>query len=299
MSRPLVIVNPAAGGGSCAKEAPDALEALRASGWEFDVVETRQPGDATDSAQEGYSRGVRTFVGVGGDGTSFEIINGFLPLSLPDDARPGLGFLPLGTGNSFLRDFSEHGAAHALNALREKRTQACDINQLDHEEGTLYSINICSMGFTAKVGAVTNRRFKFAGEKGYILGVLSTLANLKPDLYDLTVDGEELPEQPMTLLSLNNSQFTGGKMHIAPNASTSDGLCEVTAVSALSRMRLLRLFPAIFQGNHVHAPEVTTRKAREICFRSSRPMDVMVDGEVVRVTPQRLVVRPSALNVFV
>ena len=221
------------------------------------------------------------------------------PLSLEDGEQPALGFLPLGTGNSFLRDFSEHGAAHSLNALREKRTQPCDVNQLDHREGTLFSLNICSMGFTAKVGAITNRRFKFAGEKGYILGVLSTLANLQPDTYALTVDGEELPEQPMTLLSLNNSQFTGGKMHIAPGASTSDGLCEITEVGALSRRRLLRLFPALFSGMHIHAPEVTTRKAREISFRNPRPMDVMVDGEVIRVTPERMVVRPGALKVFV
>ena len=162
MSRPLVIVNPAAGGGSCGKQAPEVLEALRTAGWEFDIQETLRAGDGITMAREAYGRGVRTFVGVGGDGTSYELVNGFLPLSLEDGEQPALGFLPLGTGNSFLRDFSEHGAAHSLNALREKRTQPCDVNQLDHREGTLFSLNICSMGFTAKVGrlptAVSNLR---------------------------------------------------------------------------------------------------------------------------------------------
>ena len=51
-----------------------------------------------------YAQGYRNFLAVGGDGTSYEIVNGLFPESRADE-RPALGFLPLGTGNSFLRDF--------------------------------------------------------------------------------------------------------------------------------------------------------------------------------------------------
>ena len=96
------IVNPAAGGGRCGKLAARALEQLRAAGLTLEVRETRAPGEATVHACGAYAEGFRKFIAVGGDGTSFEIVNGLFP-DAATQGRASLGFLPLGTGNSFLR----------------------------------------------------------------------------------------------------------------------------------------------------------------------------------------------------
>ena len=61
----------------------------------IEVAETRLPGDATALAKEGYVQGFRHFIAVGGDGTSFEIVNGLFPRENQPD-RVALGFLPLG-----------------------------------------------------------------------------------------------------------------------------------------------------------------------------------------------------------
>lgn len=293
----LVIINPAAGGGNCGKKAPDALDALHRTDLNLEIIETQGPGDASRIAKEGFSQGVRHFIAVGGDGTSCELINGFLPQSLETQDPCTLGFLPLGTGNSFLRDFTVHGGVAALNAIRENRSRPCDVNALHHKEGTFYSLNILSMGFTANVGAVTNRRFKLLGEAGYILGVVATLARLKPMSFSLTVDGKEEPTKGLTFLSLNNSQFTGGKMRMAPGADTADGFATMVEVNGMSRGRLLQIFPKIFSGTHINAPEISERNVREIVFRESFPMDVMADGEVIRLSPTKLEVCPNALRV--
>ena len=73
----------------------------------IDVVETRGPGDASDIARREWAGGRRSFIGCGGDGTTFEILNGLFPAAARSDEKPVIGFLPLGTGNSFLRDFTE------------------------------------------------------------------------------------------------------------------------------------------------------------------------------------------------
>jgi len=104
----LAIVNPAAGGGRSRKMLGSALERLRAGGVTVDVAETQGPGDATRLARDAYGRGRRRFIAVGGDGTSYEVVNGLFPEASAGE-RPKLGFLPLGTGNSFLRDFSRRG----------------------------------------------------------------------------------------------------------------------------------------------------------------------------------------------
>ena len=118
----LAIVNPAAGGGRCRKLVGPALEKLRAGGLTLDVVETHAPGEATQLTRDAYGRGYRAFLGVGGDGTSYEIVNGLFPEALEGE-RPTLGFLPLGTGNSFLRDFSDQGVVYAMESLLARRSR--------------------------------------------------------------------------------------------------------------------------------------------------------------------------------
>jgi diacylglycerol kinase (ATP) len=106
----LAVVNPAAGGGRCGKLAWPALEKLRAAGIALEIRETHEPGEGIRIAREEYARGYRNFLAVGGDGTSYEIVNGLFP-EAASGGRARLGFLPLGTGNSFLRDFTERASA--------------------------------------------------------------------------------------------------------------------------------------------------------------------------------------------
>src|SRR6185295_3733170 len=142
-----------------------------------DVEQTSAAGEATGIARAAYARGVRNFLAVGGDGTAYEIVNGLFPAAVAG-GRPSLGFLPLGTGNSFLRDFTDRGAEHAAEAIVARRRQGCDVLRLKHANGELYFVNLLSMGFTADVTAAANRRFKAFGELGYVLGVLQCLARL-------------------------------------------------------------------------------------------------------------------------
>ena len=57
----------------------------------------------------------------------------------PDEPAT-LAFLPLGTGDSFLREFTDRGVEHAVEALLANRSQPCDVLRLRHtrEFSTLY-----------------------------------------------------------------------------------------------------------------------------------------------------------------
>ena len=234
----LAIVNPAAGGGRCGKLAKAALEKLRSAGVELDVAETSGPGEATRLARRAYARGQRQFIAVGGDGTAYEIVNGLFP-EAGTAGKPVLGFLPLGTGNSFLRDFTSNGAEHAREAILAGRRTSSDVLCLKHSGGELYFINLLSVGFTADVTAAANRLFKGLGELGYLLAVLVCLARLRRRAFPLRADGDtEFDRQRCLFLSFNNSQYTGGKMKIAPQASTADGLIEYVRWGPIGRVRI-------------------------------------------------------------
>src|SRR5262249_23151789 len=136
------------------------------------------PGHAVQLASEAYDQGYRRFLAVGGDGTAHEILNGVFARR-SGVKRIALGFLPLGTGHSFLRDFTSHGAHASLDPAGAGRPRTVDLIRLTHAKGEIYSFNLLSVGFTADVAALTNRYFKPLGPLGYLLGVFLRVIQLR------------------------------------------------------------------------------------------------------------------------
>jgi diacylglycerol kinase (ATP) len=298
-SKYLAIVNPAAGGGRSRQLLPAALERLRTANIQVQVSETSALGHATEIARQAWAQGYRRFISVGGDGTSFEIVNGLFPLA-KDAETPTLGFLPLGTGNSFLRDFSDKGVDYAMESLIAGRSRKCDVLRLRHREGFLHYINLLSVGFTADVATMRSRSFSGWGEAGYQASIFICLARFRRRPFPLSVDGEDsVDSRPCLFLTFNNSKFTGGTMMIAPDATTDDGLIEYVRWGLIGRVGLIRNLPTLYDGTHTRHPLAEVRKVRRVDFHLDAPVDVMVDGEVVTVHCESLDVLPSALNVMV
>ncbi len=200
----LAIVNPAAGGGRSRALLGSALERLHAGGLEIELAETRSAGDATTIAREAHGRGVRNFIAAGGDGTSFEIVNGLFPQASGSE-RPTLGFLPLGTGNSFLREFSDRGVEYGIESLLAQRSSTCDVLRLRHRTGVLHYINLLSMGFSADVATLRARRFSAWGEIGYQASIFLTLARFKRRPFPVRLDGGgNFDNRPCLFLTFSN-----------------------------------------------------------------------------------------------
>jgi diacylglycerol kinase (ATP) len=295
----LAIVNPAAGGGRVRKLLGAALERLRAGGLEVKVATSRAPGDATKIAADAYGRGLRNFIAVGGDGTSYEVVNGLYPQALNGE-RPTLGFLPLGTGNSFLRDFSDRGVEHAIESLLAQKSRPCDVMRLRHREGVIYFINLLSMGFSADVATLRARRFSKWGELGYIASIFLTLARFNRRPFPVRVEGDgDFDRRSCLFLTFNNSKFTGGTMMIAPNADINDGQIEYVRWGPIGRLGLIRNLPGLYDGTHIDHPLAERKAARSIEFNLNTAAEVMVDGEVLTLHCERLDVLPGALNIVV
>ncbi len=295
----LAVVNPAAGGGRCRRLIGPALEKLRGVGIQIETAETSGPGHATKLARDAFQRGYRKFIAVGGDGTSYEIVNGLFPEAQNTDPA-FLGFLPLGTGNSFLRDFSDQGVDAAMQAIIEGRSQACDVLRLTHRDGVVHYINLLSVGFAADVATLRARRFSRWGVVGYQSSIFLTLARFKRRPFPLQVDGHgEIDRRRCLFLTFNNSKFTGGTMMIAPKAEVNDGLIEYVRWGPIGRAGLVRNLPTLYDGTHINHPLAERRAAKHIDFFLDAPVDCMIDGEVATLHCQKLDILPSALRVMV
>jgi diacylglycerol kinase (ATP) len=295
----LAIVNPAAGGGRAAKFAGDALARLKAGGLRVDVIASSGPGHVSQLAAEACAQGYRKFLAVGGDGTAHEIING--AYSYNESTRHiELGFLPLGTGNSFLRDFTSKGAESSIEALIAGKKRSVDLLRLRYSAGTIYSFNLLSLGFTADVGALTNRVFKPFGHFGYLLGVFVRVVQLKRRGFKMRCDSDrDWDERPSLFLTFNNSKYTGGTMMIAPDADPSDGFIEYVRWGPIGRLGLLRMLPRLYDGTHTDHVLAETRRVKRVEFALEGPVDVMIDGEILSLDCKCLDILPGAMDVCI
>ncbi len=307
------IMNRAAGGGRCGRLADAALENLRRGGIEVELAESRGPGHGSELARNAYERGFRQFIAFGGDGTSYEIVNGLFPeAGQVSEAQRGepvtLAFQPLGTGNSFLRDFTDRGADqvdHATEALLAGRWRPCDVLRLKYQCGSeqtriLHYINLLSIGFSADVAARTNRSLKGWGPVGYLLSILIGLFQLgRPTLPLRTSEQEEFDHRAHLFLAFCNSKYTGGRMLLAPRAETGNGLVEYVRCGPIGRMELLRNLHKLYDGSFLELPAVSRAAVSRVEFDLEGPVDVMVDGEVLHLQCLQIDVLPAALRVVV
>jgi YegS/Rv2252/BmrU family lipid kinase len=294
VSRITVIVNGASGGGRGSARLAPHLDRLRDAG-ELDIRPTNGPGHATALAREAAASGSSAVVAAGGDGTLFEVVNGLLP---KDGAGPALGIVPVGTGNSFVRDVGLDDPTAAVEAIVGGRTRPVDVMLLEDDDRVLYAINLVSLGFSATVGSLVNRRLKPLGVPGYALAVFATLASLRPMSLGFMLDDGPAEQRDVTLIAFCNSRYTGGNMMMAPAADPTDGRLDVVTIAPISRMRLLRAFPRIFRGTHVGLPEVRTDRVRRVAFAPMGMVDVIADGEVLGLELRSLEIVPGAIELL-
>jgi diacylglycerol kinase family enzyme len=169
--------------------------------------------------------------------------------------------------------------------------------RLRHSGGDLYYLNLVSLGFPADVGELVNRRFKGWGQFGYIAGVFVRLADLQHASFPHRLDDSgEWDRRPSLFLSFNNSKFTGGKMMIAPNADATDGAIEYVRWGPISRLGLVKMLPRLFSGTHIEDPRASRTTAKRIDLEAGGPVNVMIDGEIMRLDCRSFAVLPAALD---
>jgi YegS/Rv2252/BmrU family lipid kinase len=272
-----------------------ARKLLRERGVAARPVPTIAPGDATRLAEELARHGAGRVLVAGGDGTCSEVADGILRSGAPVEMGP----LPGGTGNDFLLSMGVRSLEDAVARVAEGRPRLLDVGVARWEAGqSRHFIGVFGVGFMAKVCDLANRRFKWAGSRSYSVAVFPELARLASPPTHLVLDGRD-ESGPYALVAVCNASRMGGGMKVAPEASAEDGAFDVIALRKVSRARLLRLFPMIFEGRHVGQPDVLVTRARRVEIAPADASPLLGDGEVYGRTPVRVELLPRALRVLV
>jgi diacylglycerol kinase (ATP) len=296
----MLIVNPRAGGGRGRKVFAWARGILGEGIRHLETRISEYAGHVFEIGREAAKSGYERILSIGGDGTPFEIVNGLYAEGRPQHAVE-LGMIPAGTGNSFLRDFSEPSWRQAVENILGGRRRRVDLVEISYDRGRRqvrqYYLNILGVGLIADILKLTNERLKGFGRFSYGLAVMLRLARGMHNRMRITADGETL-EIADSALVVSNSKFTGGGMKIAPMADTGDGRVDMVIFQEVGRRDILNIFARVFQGTHVDHPKVKSWRAAAVTIDSEPQEMLMADGELLGRTPLRLKVLPGELAVM-
>ena len=291
---PLVIINPAAGGGRALRSVAWVRERL-APRPEARLEITRRSGDAEALAAEAARRGHDRVIVIGGDGTVQEVVNGLLSADEP----ASMGIVPLGSGNDLARSLAlpgELGSAwrtavgHATRWIDVARARnAAGVERLFASAG--------GIGFDAQVAAAMAERSGWqVGRAGYLLTTLTELRRFENRRVRLTIDGASVIGDVL-FVAIANGVFYGGGMRIAPGALLDDGRLDVCVVGDISRLTVLRQLPNLYRGTHVDHPAVSMRSGAVIEADGDGDTRIHLDGEPFGSLPLHVTVRHRALAV--
>lgn len=295
MKRLGVIINPAAGNGAGKIEGEKVITELQRETEAIDLTGTSLAESERIAKQAIHDHLIDGLVVVGGDGMAH------LGVNLCADADLPLGIVAAGTGNDAARALglpigdAVAGARVVLNNLRQPRQ--VDLVRAESTAGAFWYFGSLSVDFVALVNQRANSWKWPKGPSRYKWAMIAELAAFKPVKYHAIIDGVEKNFEAM-LCSIGNSPFFGGGMKVAPKAKIDDGLLDIFIVNKISRFELLKVFPKVYNGEHVTHPAVEFIAAKKITLSSKTHMPAFSDGEPVGFAPVTAQIAPGALKVY-
>ena len=276
-----LILNPMADMGRAWKAANDLRPIAQEFQGELSWSGTVYPGHAIELARQAAEEGYDMVVAMGGDGTVHEVMNGLM--QVPENKRPVMGVVPIGSGNDFAFALGlPQKATHALaNALKGANIHPVDIGLMTDENGRReYFDNTLGIGFDA---IVTIRSHKLPIVKGvlmYLTAVIQTiLLNHNPARVQMQTESKKW-ESTVLMVTLCNGPREGGGFMFSPESKNDDGTMEFLTVNNVSRLTMFRLVPEFMKGTHRRFKEIEMGEFKTFSLSSDIPLYIHADGEL-------------------
>lgn len=266
-----------------------AAEFIRQHGWDATVVATERPRHATELAAQAVAEGCTLVVAIGGDGTMNEVASALV------DTPACFGLIPCGSGNGLGRHLGIRDPQRdAFQILLEGRPLAIDTGMVNADP----FFCVAGTGFEAQIASrfasLTSRGFS-----GYLRTGVQTWRSYRPERYTIHHSRGRDTIEAFTLAISNSSQY-GNNAYIAPGASMSDGLLDLTAVPGIGLLNAVPLLWRLFNGSLDRVATVRTWQEDHFVVEREKPGWIHTDGEPrAEVSRLEITVRPRSLRIMV
>lgn len=228
-------------------------------------------------------------VGLGGDGTVREVLDGFFHAAAdgiaatPVREQAVLGVVRCGTGGDFGRGLGlPTKLPGAVAHLAGASSVPLDVGFLTHDDRTEAFLNIASFGVTGRIVEKVNASSKrIRGPLPFLWGTLRGIATYRRADVVVEVDGAVVHQGPLLCGAVANGRYFGGGMMYAPSAVANDGLLEVVLQTEIRPRDFLRAAD-VYQGRLSEWSTIRHARGRvvQVRARAGAAPPLEADGEV-------------------
>lgn len=267
-TRILFIVNPISGTHDKRPFIESLPQFLSEERFVWEVAWTDHRGHAAELAQQAAEEGYDVCAAIGGDGTVNEVARSLC------HTQTALAIIPMGSGNGLARHIqipmNPDGALQVLSR--------CEIKSLDYGVINNYPFFCtCGMGFDAFI----SEKFANSGKRGLLTYIENTLRgglSYEPETYELELDGQKEHYKAFLIACGNASQY-GNNFYIAPQASMSDGLLDVTIMEPFNVLEAPQIVMQMLTKTLDTNSRIRTFQCRSLHVHRSQPGVIHYDGD--------------------
>jgi len=300
------IINPTAGNGKAKKRWPSIAQQLEEAGIQYQTAFTTKKGHAITHVEQVIKEGYRKIVGVGGDGTNNEIINGIMYQSIIPPSEITYTLLPVGTGNDWIRTHEIPKNIKAwITMLQAGLSIYQDVGWVKYQSGAerkkRYFANIAGMAYDAYlVKDLEESNSIFPPKLQYILSLVFSLFKYTLRKVHIKFDDQYINDYCYTI-NAGICKYAGGGMQIVPHADFNDGKLGITIAANASKWYIIRHLNYLYSGKIGKLSRVSTHHTKSIKIEAddSLPTYVEVDGEFLGTTPVEMGIEAGVLKVVV
>tara|TARA_B100000131_G_scaffold312633_1_gene346962 strand:- start:3939 stop:4835 length:897 start_codon:yes stop_codon:yes gene_type:complete len=292
----LIIYNPVSGTKSNKAMISQLLNYYKLNNINYFLLKTEYKNHAKEFCANNSLAEYDDLIVCGGDGTFNEVINGVVINK--NKKIPRLGFLPGGTGNSFMHDLNAVEPNKAINKIIKNNSDTLDILKLTYNHKTIYSFNIVGWGLVTDI-LILAEKMRFLKSIRYNVASLFYILTAKGKKIKFIIDNNKIYNGKYLFILICNTIHTGKGMKAAPKAKFNDGQLDIVGVkSQISSFQLIKLFTKIFTGKHIHSPFVDYINAQTINLIPENNEVLNVDGDARGGTPVKIKILKNKLSII-
>lgn len=233
-----------------------------------EVIYTEYAGHAVEIAKQKAEEGVYAVVAVGGDGTINEIARSLV------HTQTALGIIPCGSGNGLARHLQiPMDAKKSIEIINDGVVDIIDYGLIN----SVPFFCTCGVGFDAFVSL----KFANAGKRGpltYLEKTLQESLKYQPETYELETENGTLKYKAFLIACGNASQY-GNNAYIAPQATLTDGLLDVTILEPFTVLDVPSLSFQLFNKTIDQNSRIKTFRCSSLRINRAKEGVVHFDGD--------------------
>ncbi len=288
-----LIFNPVAGQGN-AEQDLEQIESLLSPAIDLDVVITTAECEPGQLAKDAISRGARSIIASGGDGTLSAVAAALMSTNIP------LGVISRGTANAFANALNlPTTIPEACESIVAGNTQVVDMAVCNG----LPMVLLAGIGFEAETVDLADRDAKNRlGMLAYVLAGLKQVGKLNQFEVEIELEDKIIAVSAAAITIANAAPATSILAQGSAGVVFDDGMLDLTIVAPTTPLIAIAtafdLLSSTLRGMASQREEVGFLRSNRFKITTTPPQKVVLDGEIIGFTPIEIECIPSGLTIF-